>query len=170
MAAAKRCCKRRSAGLLPGGWAVRLVRLSAGCSSAGDDAHPPAVSASCPVQEGDAYEFATPVDILGPLGKAQLTCDDDPPVPFWEAAEHKKWGLRKVRWHILWWCDSSVVEVFGRSSSPVFGRLRQGACYFSFHLHRARDPPHVFCILRPAWPGRDGQGEGAGQHATAGAR
>lgn len=62
------------------------------------EAHPPAAgTASCPVQEGDAYEFATPVDILGPLGKAQLTCDDDPPVPFWEAADHKKWGLRKVR-------------------------------------------------------------------------
>lgn len=55
---------------------------------------PPA--AALPVQEGDAYEFATPVDILGPLGKAQLTCDDDPPVPFWDAIEHKKWGLRKV--------------------------------------------------------------------------
>lgn len=49
------------------------------------------------LQEGDAYEFATPVDILAPLGKAQLTCDDDPPLPFWEALEHKKWGLRKVR-------------------------------------------------------------------------
>lgn len=46
--------------------------------------------------EGDAYEFATPVDILGPLGKVQLTCDDDPPVPFWDAIEHKKWGLRKA--------------------------------------------------------------------------
>ncbi|PRW20522.1 microtubule associated isoform A [Chlorella sorokiniana] len=46
--------------------------------------------------EGDAYEFATPVDILGPLGKAQLTCDDDPPVPFWDALENKKWGLRKA--------------------------------------------------------------------------
>ena len=61
----------------------------------GAEAEPP-FAAAPPVQEGDAYEFATPVDILGPLGKAQLTCDDDPPVPFWDAIEHKKWGLRKV--------------------------------------------------------------------------
>lgn len=36
------------------------------------------------------------MDVLGPLGKAQLTVDDDPPVPFWDALEHKKWGLRKA--------------------------------------------------------------------------
>lgn len=47
-------------------------------------------------QEGDAYEFATPVDILGALGKAQCQVDDDPPVGFWDALEHKKWGLRKA--------------------------------------------------------------------------
>ncbi|KAL4424717.1 hypothetical protein ABPG77_000060 [Micractinium sp. CCAP 211/92] len=47
-------------------------------------------------QEGDPYEFAAPVDILGPLGKAQCQVDDDPPVAFWDALEHKKWGLRKA--------------------------------------------------------------------------
>lgn len=46
---------------------------------------------------GDAYDYATPVDILGLLAKEKLTCDDDPPIPFWDALEHKKWGLRKVR-------------------------------------------------------------------------
>ena len=52
-----------------------------------------------PVQESDAYEFATPVEILGPLGgkAGQCQVDDDPAVPFWDALEAKKWGLRKVR-------------------------------------------------------------------------
>lgn len=49
-----------------------------------------------PLQEGDPYEFASPVDILGPLAKAQCVVDDDPPVAFWEALDAKKWGLRKV--------------------------------------------------------------------------
>ena len=48
------------------------------------------------MQESDAYEFATPVDILGPLGRVQIQVDDDPAVPFWDALEAKKWGLRKV--------------------------------------------------------------------------
>ena len=48
------------------------------------------------LQEGDPYDFASPVDILAPLGKAQCQVDDDPPVPFWDALEAKKWGLRKV--------------------------------------------------------------------------
>ncbi|KAL4854812.1 hypothetical protein ACK3TF_004509 [Chlorella vulgaris] len=46
--------------------------------------------------ESDVFEFATPVDILGPLSKAQCAVDDDPPVPFWDALDAKKWGLRKA--------------------------------------------------------------------------
>lgn len=47
-------------------------------------------------QEGDPYDYSTPVDILGPLAKVMCTVDDDPPVAFWDALAHTKWGLRKA--------------------------------------------------------------------------
>lgn len=31
-----------------------------------------------------------------PVPGASTQVDDDPPVAFWDALEHKKWGLRKV--------------------------------------------------------------------------
>lgn len=63
---------------------------------------PPCPSPPRPApQDGDPYEFASPVDILGPLAKAQCQVDDDPPKGFWESLEDKKWGLRKVgRWRL----------------------------------------------------------------------
>ena len=93
----------------------------------------PAICLPVTTQESDAYEFATPVEILGPLGKAQCQVDDDPAVPFWDALEAKKWGLRKVRVCVCvcggvggggrgcagatgdGWC----VELFLRSSMPA---------------------------------------------------
>lgn len=46
------------------------------------------------VQGMDAYEFAPPKDILGPLAKESVMVGDDK-VPFWECFESKKWAVRK---------------------------------------------------------------------------
>ncbi|KAL6766815.1 TOG1 [Auxenochlorella protothecoides x Auxenochlorella symbiontica] len=63
-----------------------------------DEAEPGlvAVEAAEEVDEGvDAYEYATPVDILGPLQKEVLTIGDDR-VAFWDCFESKKWNVRKA--------------------------------------------------------------------------
>eukprot|EP00887_Chlorella_sp_A99_P000367 scaffold13.g367.t1 len=45
--------------------------------------------------KADAWEYATPVDILPGLAKAQVKVGDDPSVAFWECWESKKWNVRK---------------------------------------------------------------------------
>lgn len=61
------------------------------------------------------------MDVLGPLGKAQLTVDDDPPMPFWEALEAKKWGLRKVRLILL--CMPYCSSTFAPCCGLLTGRI-----------------------------------------------
>ncbi|RMZ53878.1 hypothetical protein APUTEX25_005624, partial [Auxenochlorella protothecoides] len=63
-----------------------------------DEAEPGLVAAEAAeeVDEGvDAYEYATPVDNLGPLQKEVLTIVDDR-VAFWDCFESKKWNVRKA--------------------------------------------------------------------------
>lgn len=45
--------------------------------------------------DADPYDFATPVDVISPLGKEKLTIGDDK-VAFWDCFESKKWNVRKA--------------------------------------------------------------------------
>ena len=44
--------------------------------------------------QSDAWEYATPVDILSALGKSTIKVGDDS-VAFWDCFESKKWNVRK---------------------------------------------------------------------------
>ena len=55
---------------------------------------PPPLNLPAP-QGADPYDFATPKEILASLAAVKVTIGDDPPVPFWECFESKKWNLRK---------------------------------------------------------------------------
>ena len=89
------------------------------------------------MQEGDPYDFASPVDILGPLAKAQCQVDDDPPVPFWEALEAKKWGLRKVG---AWWLGMG---------GWMAARCWQHCCHFFCCMGHSRGARQRVALLLP---------------------
>ena len=68
----------------------------------------------------DAYEFATPKDILGPLAKEQITVGDDK-IAFWECFESKKWAVRKK-------ALERVRELASVTRCGLIKRSSDGAC------------------------------------------